>query len=53
MDEMGFKSCKADPDIWFFYAIKVDITEYYQYLLLYTEDIMAIMKTLKTLYIIS
>ena len=51
MDEMGFESYKADPEIWFCYSMKYDGTDYYQYVLLYTNDILAIMKTLKTLYV--
>ena len=51
MDEMGFKSYKADPEIWFCYSVKYYGTDYYQYVLLYTNNILAIMKTLKTLYV--
>ena len=44
MDEMGFESCKADPDVLFCSAMKNVGTDYYQYVLLYTDDILAIMK---------
>ena len=44
MDEMGFTSCKADPDVWIRPAVKKDNTDYYQYVLLYTDDILAIME---------
>ena len=44
MDEMGFMSCKADPDVWFRSSVKEDGTDYYQYVLLYTDDILAIME---------
>ena len=44
MDEMGFESCKADPDVWFCSSMKDDGTDYYQYGLLYTDEILAIMK---------
>ena len=44
MDEMGFESCKAGLDIRFHSSIKVDGTNYYQYVLLYTDDILAVMK---------
>ena len=44
MDKMGFESCKADPDILFRSDIKDDGTDYYQYVLLYTDDILAIMQ---------
>ena len=44
MDKMGFESCKANPDIWFRSDMKDKGTDYYQYVLLYTDDIMAIMQ---------
>ena len=47
MTELGFQSCKADPNVWFRPSIKSDGTEYYQYLLIYTDDILAIMEELE------
>ena len=44
MNEMGFESCKADPHILFRPSKKVDGTRYYQYALLYTDNILAIME---------
>ena len=44
MDAMGFESCKADPDVWIRPATKDNGTDYYQYVLLYTDDILAIME---------
>ena len=44
MEEMGFISCKADPDVWLRPALKSNGVEYYQYILLYTDDILAIME---------
>ena len=44
MDKMGFESCKADPDVWFHSSMKDDGTDYYQYVLLYTSNILAIIK---------
>ena len=44
INEIGLESCKADPDIWFGSSIKDDGTYYYQYVLLYTENILAIMQ---------
>ena len=44
MNELGFESCKADPDVWLRPANKSDGTSYYQYILLYTDDILAIME---------
>ena len=43
MEEMGFKSCKADPDVWMRPGTKDDGSEYWQYVLLYTDDILVIM----------
>ena len=44
MAEMGFESCKADPDVWFRPATHSNGTEYYQYVLLYVDDILVIME---------
>lgn len=43
MEEMNFESCKADPDVWIRPGTRDDGTEYYQMVLLYTDDILAIM----------
>jgi hypothetical protein len=42
MLEMGFESCKADPDVWFCPSINSKGLKYYEYVLLYTDDILAI-----------
>ena len=44
MLDMNFQSCKADPDVWFRPGIKDDGTEYNQYILLYTDDILCVME---------
>ena len=44
MTKLGFQSCKADPDVWFRPSIKSNGTDYYQYVLIYTDDILAIME---------
>jgi hypothetical protein len=44
MTEMGFESCKADPDVWFCPGTRGDSTEYWQYVLLYDGNILAIME---------
>ena len=44
MEEMGFTSCKADPDAWLRPALKANGVENYQYVLLYTDNILAIME---------
>ena len=40
--EIGFKSSPADPNVWLRPAIKSDGEEYYEYVLLYVGDILAI-----------
>ena len=42
MDHLGFKSCKADPDVWMREATKSDGSEYWEYVLLYCDDTLAI-----------
>ena len=44
MTELGFQSYKADPDVWFRPSIKSDGTDYYQYVLIYTNNILEIME---------
>ena len=44
MDEMGFEYCKADPAVWFSSTMKDDGRDYYQYVLLYTDDNITIMQ---------
>lgn len=43
MDDMNFKSCQADPDVWYRPGTRDDGTEYWEYVLLYTDDVLAIM----------
>jgi hypothetical protein len=42
MRHLDFVSCPADPDVWMQPAIKSDGTEYYEYLLLYTDDALCV-----------
>ena len=42
MRHLNFASCPADPDVWMRPAIKADGSEYYEYILLYTDDTLAI-----------
>ena len=44
MTKLGFQSCKGDPDVCFRPSTKSDETDYYQYVLLYTDDILEIME---------
>ena len=48
MEEMGFSSCKADPDVWLRPALKSNGVEYYQHALLYTDYVLAIMEEPET-----
>ena len=45
MQHMGFKSCPANPDVWMRPAIKSGEQEYYEYVLLYTDDCLVISDT--------
>ena len=38
MEFLNFKSCQADPNVWFGSAIKSDGNTYYEYILLYVDD---------------
>ena len=44
MDEILFAYCKADPGVWMRPWTKADGTDYWQYVLLYTDDIVAVME---------
>jgi len=48
MDELKFTSCPADPDVWMRPGIRHDGSNYWQYVLLYTDDILAIMEDPET-----
>ena len=42
MDLLGYSSCKADLDLWMRVAVKATGEEYYEYILLYVDDALAI-----------
>eukprot|EP00957_Ditylum_brightwellii_P145906 11110800-Ditylum_brightwellii.AAC.1 len=42
MEHLDFKSCPADPDVWMRPAKHSDGSEHYKYVLLYTDDALAI-----------
>ena len=42
LDNMGFKSTEADPDVWLRPAVKPDGEEYYEYVLCYVDDVLGI-----------
>ena len=42
MSHLHFQPCLADPDVWMRPAIKSDGMEYYEYVLLYTDDALVV-----------
>ena len=40
--EAGFESCRADPDVWMKPGVKPGGTKYWQYVLIYVDDILVI-----------
>jgi hypothetical protein len=42
MYDLKFESCKADPDIWYCPATKNDGTTYYEYVLIYIDNILMV-----------
>ena len=44
MRHLEFESCPADPDVWMRPAKRSDGSEYYEYILLYTDDALVISK---------
>lgn len=42
MDALGFQSSKGDPDVWFREARKSSGATYYEYVLLYVDDVLVI-----------
>ena len=44
MNEFGFTSCKEDPDIWMRPGTKQSASTYWQFVLLYSDDVLAIME---------
>ena len=49
LEELGFKSSVADPDVWMRAATKDNSEEYYEYMLMYVDDILAISTNAKVL----
>jgi hypothetical protein len=46
-NKLGFKSCLADPDLWYKACIDADGNEYYAYILVYVDDLLIIDKNPK------
>jgi hypothetical protein len=42
MRHLDFTSCLADPDVWMRQALKPDGSEYWEYVLIYTDDVLVI-----------
>jgi hypothetical protein len=42
MRDLGYKSCLADPDVWIRPQSKPDGSEYYEYCLIYVDDILCV-----------
>ena len=42
MQLLGYDSCKADPDLWMRAAVKDNGEKYYEYMLLYVDDALAV-----------
>jgi hypothetical protein len=42
MRHLNFESCLADPDVWMRPALKPDGSEYYEYVLIYTDDVLVV-----------
>jgi hypothetical protein len=42
LDEMGFKSSVADPGVWLRPASKIDGESYYEYVVMYVDDILGV-----------
>ena len=42
MRHLGFESCPSDPDVWMRPGVKGDSQEYWEYILLYTDDTLCV-----------
>ena len=42
MEHLNFESSRADPDVWYRESKRKDVTPYYEYVLLYTDDCLVI-----------
>ena len=41
LDDINFKSCVTDPGVWLRTEVRPDVTEYYENILMYVENILA------------
>ena len=44
MEYLGYTSCHADPDLWMRKDVRSNGKSYYEYLLLYVDDCLAVSK---------
>ena len=49
MEFLKFESCKADPEIWMRPAVKADGSEYWEYVLLYCDDVLVVSENGETI----
>ena len=49
MEFLKFESCKADPEIWMRPTVKADGSEYWEYVLLYCDDVLVVSKNGETI----
>ena len=49
MSHLGFTPCRADPDVWMRPALKADGSEYWEYVLIYTDDTLVVSENGETL----
>ena len=42
MYELGYKPCEVDKDIWMKANYKMDIFDYYEYILIYSDGVLAV-----------
>ena len=49
LHDISFKPTKADPDVWIRPAVKLDRTEYYEYIMCYVDDILSVSHDAKSI----
>ena len=49
LHDIGFKPMKADPDVWIRPAVKLDGSEYYEYIMCYIDDILSVSHDTKSI----
>ena len=49
LHDISFKPIKPDPDVWINPGVKPDITEYYEYIMCYVDDILSVSHDTKSI----